>query len=248
MIGQVLIFTECHANMHRFFIHTPLWSTSFILREQKMIHQILKVLRAKVWDTFTFFDGKKFVDYEYTLEKISSESLNFALTTKKEKTPQNRKVSLFQALPNKAEKIEYIIQKWVEVGISNFYFFRSRWSQKIFLNASKIQRFEKIAIEAVEQSNQNFVPKIDFQESFDKKILWDEQKIVLHHIRSENSKNLEDISFAKEVSIFVGPEWWWSNEEVSVFENAGCEIVLFSGGVLRCETVSSVLAFYIHHK
>jgi 16S rRNA (uracil1498-N3)-methyltransferase len=60
-------------------------------------------------------------------------------------------VSLYQALPNKYEKIEYILQKGVEVGISKFVFFRSDRSQKLLLSPAKIERFAAIAREAVEQ-------------------------------------------------------------------------------------------------
>lgn len=69
-------------------------------------------------------------------------------------------MSLFQALPNKLEKLEYIVQKGTEVGITNFYFFRSERSQKLLLSEAKKERLEKICIEAIEQSGRNIIPFI----------------------------------------------------------------------------------------
>ena len=60
-------------------------------------------------------------------------------------------ITLYQALPNKIEKIEYILQKGVEVGIGKFVFFRSDFSQKLSLSDTKKVRLIAIAREAVEQ-------------------------------------------------------------------------------------------------
>ena len=60
-------------------------------------------------------------------------------------------ITLYQALPNKIEKIEYILQKGVEVGIGKFVFFRSDFSQKLVLSDTKKVRLRAIVREAVEQ-------------------------------------------------------------------------------------------------
>jgi RsmE family RNA methyltransferase len=71
-------------------------------------------------------------------------------------------VSLYQAIPNKYEKIEYIIEKGIEVGISRFVFFRSHHSQKLVISDSKKKRFLAIAKEALEQCGGLVMPDIDF--------------------------------------------------------------------------------------
>lgn len=58
---------------------------------------------------------------------------------------------LYQALPNKLEKLEYIIQKSCEVGYQSITFFQAERSQILVLSESKKQRLQKIAIEAIEQ-------------------------------------------------------------------------------------------------
>ncbi len=65
-------------------------------------------------------------------------------------------------MPNKIEKIEYILQKGVEVGIRKFVFFRSERSQKLVLTDAKKIRLITIAREALEQCGGLVMPDIEF--------------------------------------------------------------------------------------
>ena len=67
-------------------------------------------------------------------------------------------------MPNKYEKIEYILQKGVEIGITKFVFFRSDRSQKLLVTPAKIERFENIAREALEQCGGMVMPEIRWLE------------------------------------------------------------------------------------
>lgn len=67
-------------------------------------------------------------------------------------------------MPNKYEKIEYILQKGVEIGITRFVFFRSDRSQKLLITPAKIERFESIAREALEQCGGVVMPEIVWNE------------------------------------------------------------------------------------
>ncbi len=69
---------------------------------------------------------------------------------------------LFQALPNKLEKLEYIVQKSCEVGYRSITFFEAQRSQILVLSENKKDRLKKIAIEAVEQCGGNIIPEMYF--------------------------------------------------------------------------------------
>jgi 16S rRNA (uracil1498-N3)-methyltransferase len=71
-------------------------------------------------------------------------------------------ISLYQAFPNKLDKIEYIIEKGIEIGIQKFIFFRSEFSQKLLLTETKKERLISIAREALEQCGGNRFPEIQF--------------------------------------------------------------------------------------
>ena len=69
------------------------------------------------------------------------------------------------ALPNKFEKAELIVQKATELGLQHLYFFPSEYSQLHEISENKMQRLEKIAWEAVEQSYGFAIPNIVFKKN-----------------------------------------------------------------------------------
>jgi len=109
--------------MQRFFLSTDL-SSILEITDKDLYNQITKVLRSKIWENFIFFNSIDQVDYIYKLEEIKKNSLVFSFIEKIEKKESDLILNLYNSLPNKYEKIEYIIQKWTEVWISNFYFFK----------------------------------------------------------------------------------------------------------------------------
>ena len=112
-----------------------------------------------------FFDGKEVIDYEYELKEITPKELGFSLVRQIEKhTCVSPLVHVYQAMPNKLSKLEYIIQKGVEVGVDSFSFFRSERSQKLVVSNNKLERLKKIMIEALEQSGGNIVPDLQMSD------------------------------------------------------------------------------------
>lgn len=149
--------------MQRFFVTSPL-GIDVILTDKDIYHQLTRVLRIQVGEQVSLFDGDG-SETIYAVTAIDKKSV--ALRGQDRVFPQTepkRVITLYQAMPNKHEKIEYILQKGVEVGISRFVFFRSERSQKLILSPSKIERFRSIAREAVEQCGGVRVPEIEFIE------------------------------------------------------------------------------------
>lgn len=233
--------------MQRFFFdHTPL-VPHITIDDEGFIHQISRVLRSTIGDEIILFngDGK---DYLYEITTITKKSISLTLKVSSGNTADPIKIiKLYQALPNKYEKIEYIIQKWVEVGIREFIFFPADRSQKLVINERKIARFIDIAREALEQCGGNRMPSIQFEikkmSSFWKK---DEHIFVLHTINSK-SKALTDISEMNlsQISLFVGPEGGWSDVEIVQFQNQNATFISCGQRILRTETAWVVSAFYL---
>lgn len=228
--------------MQRFY-KTDL-SDNFFINDKNFINQIVKVLRAKEWENFIFFDGKIQKDFIYKLEKIEKNKIFFTKINEIAKNSEiNFELNLFASLPNKIEKIEFIVQKATEIGVSNFYFWKSERSQKIFLNENKIERIKKIILEAVEQSGRNKIPEFKIFEKIDlEKIEW---KNIFLHTKNENSKNLKDINFAEKINIFTWPEWWFSVEEIEFFEEKNWERIYLWDRILRTETAGIATSFFI---
>lgn len=204
--------------MHRFLVSDTLGEELLEIENQSIYHQLVSVLRAKADQKYTFFDGVTPIDHVYSIESISKKTIRFKLVGSTAKNLKEKTIRLYQGLPNKWEKIEYIVQKGVEVGIQDFHFFKSELSQKIFVSESKIERIQKIAVEAVEQSGRNNLPTIKFYEKKSDVSFPKGQNILFHHINEKGVTMLSDVNFEESVNIFVGPEGGWLTQEVEAYE------------------------------
>ena len=204
--------------MQRFYFENI--KNYFFIEDKNFINQVLKVLRSQLWDKFIFFDGKKYTDFVFEISEIQKNKIFFKKLEEIDKNSEiDFEINLFSSIPNKLEKIEFIAQKWTEVWVSNFYFFKSQRSQKIFLNENKVDRIKKIIQEASEQSNRNKIPNFQIIEKIDFEKLKKEKNIFLH-TKDENSIKLSEIKAKswEKINIFIGPEWWFSDEEIEIFQ------------------------------
>lgn len=229
--------------MQRFYQNIELKKDLFI-EDKDFFHQISHVLRSKLWDKIILFNSTGF-DYIYSISEITKKWIILKLEDKIENNRDLKiAINLFQALPNKYEKIEYILQKWVEVWISNFTFFNGERSQKLAINDKKIERFNFIIKEALEQCWWDKLPQISFVDKIDfTKIKW--QNLVCH-TKINESLNLPKIKNTQnEFNIFIWPEGWFSDKEIENFTKNNSTIINFWERILRTETTSSVLGFYL---
>lgn len=219
----------------------------FFIEDKNFINQVLKVLRSQLWDKFIFFDGKKYTDFVFEISEIQKNKIFFKKLEEIDKNSEiGFEINLFSSIPNKLEKIEFIAQKWTEVWVSNFYFFKSQRSQKIFLNENKVDRIKKIIQEAAEQSNRNKIPNFQIIEKIDFEKLKKEKNIFLH-TKDENSIKLSEIKAKswEKINIFIGPEWWFSDEEIEIFQKNNFQEIFLWDRILRTETVGFTVAFFI---
>lgn len=235
--------------MQRFFLESnSLGNIEVILQDEEIIYQLIKVLRAKIGDEIIFFDSKKFIDFKYKITSIDKKNIIFSFIEKIIKIQENYKLVLFQSIPNKIDKIEEIIQKGTEVWYSEFNFFRAERSQDLRLSPNKIQRFEKIIKEAVEQSNRNIIPTLNFLEKLDiTSISWEK---LFFHTDKKNAKKLSDnsLNFSQNINIFVWPEWGFSDRENDLFLKYNSIKINLWENILRTENTPVVVWFYLLQK
>jgi len=233
--------------MQRFFLEQNFWN-DFIIENKDIIHQLLNVLRYKIWQEIIFFNGKELIDYKYSIQEIWKKYIKLFFIEKIIKNEYyNKKVYLYQALPNKIDKIEDILDKATQIWVYKIIFFKSERSQKILINEHKIDRFKKIIIESVELSNRNILPKLEIIDKIDlSHISW--EKIYFHTIEFE-SILLKNLVFKDDiVNIFIWPEWGFSwNEEQNFNTNWFTKVYLWNN-ILRTQTAWIVASFYILNK
>jgi len=234
--------------MQRFYIKEIKKQKSFLIQNKELFHQLVKVLRVTEWEKIILFNWIDNIDLVFEVSEIEKKSIKLSFIEElKKETELSFELNLYQALPNKLEKIEYILQKWVEIWYRKFVFYRSKRSQKLVISDKKIERLKKIITEAVEQSWRNFVPELNLTPTLSLKERENMYNIFLH-TKNNNSINLKDFinkctSPIGELNIFIWPEWWFSEEEINNFEKNKFVRIHLWNRILRTETAWVVVGF-----
>ena len=226
--------------MRRFFAET---NGDNVIISGADAHHITDVLRLKEGDEIIVCGGDGF-DCITRLTSLSKDEVSGEITGRNPSTAEPPvKIRLFQCMP-KGDKFEYIIQKTVELGVTEIVPVESkRCIVKIPANkaASKTERWNKIAESAAKQSGRGLIPKVVSPMSFKEavKIFTDcDLPIVAYEMETEMSlKNLLiSNANAKTVNIFIGPEGGIDDDEIALLKNAGANSVTLGPRILRTET------------
>ncbi len=155
-------------------------------------------------------------------------------------------IILLQALPEK-ERMELIIQKTTELGVSTILPFQSERSISLREREAKqrkAHRWQHIAVKAVKQSRRAKVPYIEECRPFEK-VLGDfgedALKILLWEKEGENLKSVLRQHPSQKICVMVGPEGGFTEEEVKSAKKKGFIAVKLGQRILRTETAAIVL-------
>ncbi len=217
-------------------------------------NHIRNVLRMRPGETISVSDGVSDREYRCHIEDISEDTVHCRLDFIKEMdTELPVKVCLFQALP-KSDKMEFIIQKAVELGIVEIVPVASaRCVVKLDAKKAKQKtgRWNGIAGAAAKQSMRGRVPEVKdvmgFKEAlvyagkFDVRLIPYELAEGFGHTRSL----LESLKAGQSVAVFIGPEGGFAEEEIEEAKNAGFEPVTMGRRILRTETAALVLLSWL---
>ncbi len=185
--------------MQRFFVEFPL-QIDMNITDANLLHQIGRVLRSKPGDTIVLFDGDGY-DNVYEIIRIEKAKILLKGVNRYQTIAEPKKaLTLYQALPNKYEKIEYILEKGVEIGVSRFIFFKSAYSQKLIITPKKIERFRTIAQEALEQCMGAHMPEILFLDMFDPKYISSEVYLLTTEM---HGKTLQELTPSSDITLLV---------------------------------------------
>lgn len=243
--------------MPKFFVPKENIHGDTIVINSEDVSHITRVLRMNVGDTLILCDGKCF-DYDAEITEIKpKEIICRIIKAAKSDTEPDIQVTLFQGLP-KASKMEYIIQKTTELGISRIVPCKlSRCVVKLEnakAEMKKTERWQKIAESAAKQSGRGIVPEIAPVASIDDVIAqMKEYDIAFAPYECEEMQSLRDVltSVDKPVTIgfIIGPEGGFDMSEIEKLRAAGIKTVTLGKRILRTETAGeAVLAMTMYEK
>ena len=182
------------------------------------------------------------IDYNCVISRITEDTVFLDL---KEKSPcksePDIEVTLFQAIP-KLDKLEYIIQKSVELGVSHIVPVLtrrciSRPTEKDF--TKKLPRLNKIAEEACKQSGRGIITDVSGIISYRtavEQIKTFDKCFILYE--AKGGKRFSEIDFSKtaKIGLIIGSEGGFDKAEIDEATGAGAVQIWLGERILRCET------------
>lgn len=228
--------------MQKFFIDEELFEQKKIMGD--VAFQIRTVLRYKPNDQFLI--GVSGKTYLVKIQKITSNEVFFEVLEERSlKSELPIFVDLFQGFPKK-DKMEYIIKASTQLGvhaITPVMMIRSIVKLEESKKENRRSRYQKIAIEAAEQSMREIVPEIksimslkqiDFS-MYDLKIVcYEEEAKMMEHTLFKEA--IQKMLPAQKCAILVGPEGGITPEEIDYLKKIGFICVGLGPRILRTET------------
>lgn len=232
--------------MYRFFIASGQISEGILRVTGEDVNHIKNVLRMKQGEDIEAVDENGLVTTARIKSLTADEILAGVLFSEPSGAELPNKITLFMGLP-KFDKMELIIQKAVELGVSEIVPVTTRRTV-VKLDAkketSKRARWQAIAESAAKQAKRSYIPSVGEVKTFSK-ALEEARKMDTVLLPYECADNIEktrailgDIKSGESIGVFIGPEGGFEKEEAEAAGKAGAKIITLGKRILRTETAA----------
>ncbi len=231
--------------MYQFFVSQDQIGKDFITITGADAHHIKHVLRMKPGEIVRV-SNQNGCDYQCRVLELADSFVQLDIVDSEVAgTELPCKVYLFQALP-KGERMEYVIQKAVELGVYKIIPVRMKYCV-VKLDEkraqAKVRRWQAIAESAAKQSKRSIVPKIcpvmsyeaavDFAMQCDRRLVPYENTLGMQATK----KALAQIQAGESISVMIGPEGGFSPEEICKIQDS-MELISLGRRILRTDTAA----------
>ena len=237
--------------MPRFFVRNEQVKEKTIEILGEDIKHIKNVLRKQIGDKLEICNQDTKKSYICEIERLEDKSILTKIIEELKKDDNKISVDIYQGLP-KADKMELIIQKSVELGVNAIIpVAMKRCVVKIDTKdeTKKITRWQKIAESAAKQSGRNTIPEIKNViniEKVNQLIKEYDSVIVAYENEKENTIKHELLRLKEKVetnnkikiAVVIGPEGGLEEKDVELLKQNGAKIVTLGNRILRTETVA----------
>lgn len=242
--------------MHKFFVDKSSIVEDTAIIEGDDVKHIYKVLRLQVGDEVSINNcqGEEFLG---KIEDINKKQVIVKCTEKLELNNESPiEVYLFQGLP-KSSKMDLIVQKATELGVKEVTpIITERVVVKNELGEfKKLDRWNRIVLEACKQSKRSIIPKVNTPLEFDEllDLLKNMDLIVVPYENAEDHgiKNMMksiNKSYIKKIAVIIGPEGGFEEEEINRLKELEAYIVTLGPRIFRTETAGFVCVSLIMYE
>ena len=227
--------------MTRFFVAPEEMQPEFmVLTGDNAAHA--KVLRLMCGEEVIVCDGQG-TECICTISDVSPGQISLVVNKTMESTTEARvKASVYMAF-SKGDKLEHVIQKATELGAYEIVAFPSaRCVSKPDEKSlkKKLERWQKIAASAAEQSGRGYIPQVIVLDSYTKALeaaaKADKAILFYENERAVTLKMALEEAPYETISLLTGPEGGLEEREVEQARSSGLQICTLGSRILRCET------------
>ena len=245
--------------MRKFFVENKNINGNIIIIDGQDVNHIKNVLRLNVGERIKICDKDNVKNYVSEIVKIENEIIECkVLEEVLGEAEGNVILHIYQGLP-KADKMELIIQKGTELGISKYIPVKlSRCIVKLDGKdeIKKIDRWKKISEMAAKQSGRDLVPDVEhlnsLKEVTEKINSYDLFLVAFEEEKENTLKNellkLKELKDEYKIAVLVGPEGGLAKEEVEILQKNGAKVITLGNRILRTETVAMYIASTIMYE
>ncbi|TXK47673.1 16S rRNA (uracil(1498)-N(3))-methyltransferase [Pontibacter qinzhouensis] len=229
--------------MHLFY--TPhIEGELFTLPEEESKH-CTRVLRLQQGDTVHLVDGKGGL-FTAIIQEAHPKRCQLQIIDKQVDYGKLPYVAQIAVAPTKnLDRMEWFVEKAVEIGISKIFFLECEHSERRNL---RLDRMEKIAVSAMKQSQKGFLPLLHDMMPYQKFIMQcDAQHTFIAHLEDDATKSIRQMyKPGQPHCILIGPEGDFSKQEIQAAYEAGIKPVTLGSSRLRTETAALVACHTLH--
>lgn len=215
-------------------------ATSYQLSEEESKHAV-RVLRLGIGDGVALVDGRGGL-YTANVADANPKRCQLRITHHETSTPRSYFTHVAVAPTKNLDRMEWFVEKAVEVGVERISFLRCARSERREL---KLERLEKIAISALKQSGQAWLPQLDEMQDFGAFVasVTPETTFIAHLEEGERTALAQVAGTGPGCCVLIGPEGDFTPQEIALALGRGIRPVTLGASRLRTETAALAVIF-----
>lgn len=238
--------------MRRFYAPPENFKDGIIVLDFGESKHLRDVLRLRIGDEVSVFDGEG-NEFSCSIKDIGKKETSLRIL---ERLSQSKESCLDLKLAVsllKGEKFDLVIQKACELGASEFVPLQTKRADVKLKDAKdiekRIERWQRIALEAAKQCGRSKLPKIQKPIAFENFIKDQKNSILFSERGGESFESyVRDSGKLTNISAIIGPEGGWEDTELLKAKESGVRILTLKGRVMRAETAAIAITAILQHR
>ncbi|MEI8124877.1 MAG: RsmE family RNA methyltransferase [Parachlamydiaceae bacterium] len=217
----------------RYYYPEKIEENTLIIFKDQEFHHLANVMRTRIGEDVEIINGLGQLGTA-VVKSLEKKQATLTVKTVFTEAVPTKALILAQGIP-RFTRLEYIMEKCTELGMSEIWLFPAARSEKKDLSPNQMERLETIAIAAMKQCGRLYIPKIFLKPPLKHWSTLPIEASFFGDVRSEAPK-LGKIT--SDVVFFVGPESGFTDEEIEKMEALHAKGVALHPNILRTDTAA----------